>query len=142
MCIHIRNTMLSCHLGPSAVPTIISTDPGRRWCVLQWKIPEETGRNGVIQKYIIELEQTEDNKWNITHELTTYNFSFPASISYNLTNLTPHTTYKWRVAAATVKGTGPFTPEPKEFKTLEDGEVISNMKFNLIDFTEVWNNLS
>ena len=113
---------MSFALGPSSQPTKGRANPGRQWCVLQWKIPEETGRNGVIQKYIIELEQTEDNKWNITHELPTYNFSSPASISYNLTHLTPHTTYKWRVAAATVNGTGPFTPKPKEFTTLEDGE--------------------
>ena len=113
---------LSFGLGPSIQPTMRRSNPGRHWCVLQWKIPDETGRNGVIQKYIIELEQTEDNKWNITHELPTYDFSSPASISYNLTNLTPHTTYKWRVAAATVNGTGPFTPEPKEFTTSGDGE--------------------
>ena len=119
--------MQSCYLGPSSLPTMRRSNPGRRWCVLQWKIPKETGRNGVIQKYIIELEQTEDNKWNITHELPTYNFSSPASISYNLTNLTPHTTYKWRVAAATVNGTGPFTPTPKEFTTLEDGECIRDV---------------
>ena len=98
------------------------SNPGRRWCALQWNIPQASGRNGVIQKYIIELEQTEDNKWNITHELTTYNFSSPASISYNLTNLTPHTTNNWRVAAATVNGTGPFTPTPFPCTTLEDGE--------------------
>ena len=116
--------ILLCHLGPSAVPTIISTNPGRRWCVLQWEIPTATGRNGVIQKYIIELEQTEVNKWNITQDLPTYNFSSPASISYNLTNLTPHTTYKWRVAAATVNGTGPFAPNSLLFTTLEDGEYL------------------
>ena len=114
--------MQSCYLGPSSLPTRRLSNPGRRWCTLQWKIPEESGRNGVIQKYIIELEQTEDNKWNITHELPTYNFSCPASISYNLTNLTPHTTYKWRVAAATVNGSGPFTPTPFPCTTLEDGE--------------------
>ena len=97
------------------------SNPGHRWCVLQWKIPKETGRNGVIKKYIIELQKM-DNKWNITHELPTYNFSSPASVSYNLTNLTPHTTYKWRVAAATVNGTGPFALKPNKFTTLEDGE--------------------
>ena len=109
-------------IGPSSQPTMRQSNPERRWCVLQWNIPEETGRNGVIQKYIIELEQTEDNKWNITHELPTYNFSSPASISYNLTNLTPHTTYKWRVAGATVNGTGSFSPIPLLFTTMEDGE--------------------
>ena len=114
--------MLSCDVGPSSQPTTRRKITGRQWCVLQWKIPKETGRNGVIKKYIIELEQMEDNKWNITHELPTYNFSSPASISYNLTNLTPHTTYKWRVAAATVNGTGPFAPNPIQFRTLEDGE--------------------
>ena len=118
------SNVLSCDVGPSSRPPMRQNNPGRHWCVLQWKIPKETGRNGVIKKYIIELEQTEDNKWNITHELPTYNFSSPASISYNLTNLTPHTTYKWRVAAATVNGTGPFTLRAKKFTTLEDGECV------------------
>ena len=116
------------YVGPSAVPTIISTIPGRRWCLVQWEIPTATGRNGVIKKYIIELDKTEDNTSTHELELPTYDFSSPASISYNLTNLTPHTTYKWRVAAATVNGTGPFALEPIHFRTLEDGELISNMK--------------
>ena len=87
----------------------------------------------MIQKYIIELEQMEDNKWNITHELPTYNFSSPASISYNLINLTPHTTYKWRVAAATMNGTGPFTPDPNRFTTMEAREclVIDCIYYNI-----------
>ena len=112
---------------------MVHSNPGRHWCVIQWMIPEETGRNGVIKKYIIELEQTEDNKWNITHELPTYNFSSPASISYNLTNLTPHITYKWKVAAATENGTGTFTNRSNEFMTLEDGEYnILTMSFDII----------
>ena len=81
----------------------------------------EAGRNGVIRKYIIELEQTKD-KWNVTYILTNSTFSSPTIVRYNLTNLTPHTTYKWRVAAATVNGTGPFQLKPKKFMTLEDGE--------------------
>ena len=124
--------MQSCYPEPSSLPTMRFSNPGRRWCVLHWKIPEETGRNGVIQKYIIELGQTEDNKWNITHELPTYSFSSPASISYNLTNLSPHTTYKWRVAAATVNGTGPFAPKPNQFTTLEDCE---HLAFDCIHYT-------
>ena len=93
-----------------------------RWCALKWKIPPVSDRNGVIIKYIIELEQVNDTKWNITHNLVDYNFSSPSVVTYNVTNLTPYTNYKWRVAAATVNGTGPFSPNGKSFQTLEDGK--------------------
>ena len=89
-----------------------------RWCLIGWRIPEESGRNGIIIRYIIELNNT-----NITHELKHFNFSSPANVTHNLTNLTPYTTYKWRVAAATVNGTGHFNPNPVDFQTRQDGKL-------------------
>ena len=93
----------------------------------------------MISKYIIELGYRSITKRNITYELVKYNFSFPVNITHNVTNLTPYTTYMWRVAAATVNGTGPLSRSPKSFTTLQDGEadscghvkmIISNSKFS------------
>ena len=79
----------------------------------------------MISKYIIELGYGNITRWNITHELVKYNFSFPAYITHNVTNLTPYTTYMWRVAAATVNGTGPLSKSPASFTTLQDGKTDS-----------------
>ena len=93
-----------------------------QWCLVSWKIPPESGRNGIITRYIIELSNANGKVRNIIHKLKQFNFSFPNNVTYNLTNLTPYTTYKWKVAAATVNGTGPFTPNSVDFQTHEDGK--------------------
>ena len=99
---------------------------GSRWCLVRWKIPEESGRNGIITQYIIELSIANSNVQNITHKLEHPTFSSPDNVTHNLTNLTPYTKYKWKVAAATVNGTGPFSPTAGDFRTRQDG------KFNLL----------
>ena len=93
-----------------------------RWCLVSWKIPEERGRHGIITHYIIELNDANGKVWNITHELKQFNFSSPDNVTHNLTNLTPNTKYKWKVAAGTMNGTGLFTSISKKFHTHEDGK--------------------
>ena len=100
-----------------------------RWCLVSWKIPKQTGRNGIITRYIIELNNTNSEIRNITHELKQFNFSFPDHVTHNLTNLTPYTTYKWKVAAATVNGTGRFNPIAIDFRTHQDGKFHLLSKF-------------
>ena len=72
--------------------------------------------------YIIKLEEKLQNGTvsTIPYNLMHFNFSSPKNLDYNVTNLTPYTTYKWRVAAATVNGTGPY--HHNEFQTTEDGK--------------------
>ena len=104
-----------------------------RWCLISWRIPEECGRHGIIAQYIIELNNTDGGVRNITHELNQFNFSSPANVTHNLTNLTPNTKYRWRVAAATVNGTGPFTPSAVEFQTCPDGKFLHcSISFNFL----------
>ena len=94
----------------------------------------------MILKYIIELGYGNGiiTKWNITHELVMYNFSFPADITHNLTSLTPNTTYMWRVAAATVNGTGPLSKSSTSFITLQDGNVDSHGLVRVFLTQSVW----
>ena len=114
---------------PFSVPTDqVHIRNSSRWCLVSWKIPPERGRHGIITRYIIELDDANGKVWNIPHDLKQFNFSFPDNVTHNLTNLTPHTTYKWKVAAATVNGTGRFTPDSKQFQTHEEGICKQNYK--------------
>ena len=80
------------------------------WAVVGWSIPPETGRNGIIISYIIQLLGTRGGVVpNVTVAVQDPTFDTPESLTYNLTSLKPYTRYVWRVAATTSAGTGPFS---------------------------------
>ena len=122
LCLHIIVYLLTSSEPYSKPANRESACLSSRLCLISWKIPPVSGRHGIITHYIIELNNTNGEVWNITHDLKQFNFSFPDNVTHNLTNLTPFTIYKWKVAAATVNGTGRFTPNSREFRTHEDGK--------------------
>ena len=97
-----------------------------RWAVVGWGIPPETGRNGIIISYIIQLLGTRGVVVpNVTVAVQDPTFDTPESLTYNLTSLKPFTRYGWRVAATTTAGTGPLSSirTMSHFHTLQWSEL-------------------
>ena len=94
--------------------------------LLQWSIPLRSGRNGIILQYIIELyavtsqEGEFQNIKNFTVVLDNPTFDSPSTITYNVTDLSSNTVYRWRVAAVNSAGVGLFTTTAG-FTTSEEG---------------------
>ena len=85
-------------------------EKGAHWAVVGWGIPPETGRNGIIISYIVQLLDTHGAVVrNETVVVLDPTFDSPQSLAHNLTSLKPYTRYVWRVSATTTAGTGPFS---------------------------------
>ena len=82
---------------------------------MHWDPPPSSERNGVITEYTIEVENR-----NTGEILENSTLPIP-SRSKVVENLHPHTSYVYRIAAHTVVGRGPFTPD-YHIMTSEDGE--------------------
>ena len=103
-------------------------EPRSRSALLQWSLPPKKGRNGIITQYIMEL-------WVYVPEVEEFrsirNITVPndtphdsPNITYNVTALTPYTSYAWKVAAVNDAGVGVLTSSI-DFTTLQDGEAMS-----------------
>ena len=91
-----------------------------------WGFPPETGRNGIIISYIVQLLDTHGAVVrNETVAVQDPTFDSPQSLAHNLTSLKPNTRYVWRVAATTNAGTGPFSSigTMSHFRTLQWSEL-------------------
>ena len=60
---------------------------------------------------------------NYTVVIDNPTFDEPTTSQYTLATLTPHTYYRWRVAAVNEAGIGPFSAL-NSFWTLQDGECV------------------
>ena len=100
-------------------------EKGAHWAVVGWGIPPETGRNGIIISYIVQLLDTHGAVVrNVTVAVQDPTFDSPRSLAHNLTSLKPYTRYVWRVAAATSAGTGPSSiGTMSTFRTLQWSEL-------------------
>jgi hypothetical protein len=88
---------------------------GTDWINLVWVPPSSYHRNGIIIKYIIGLSARDDD---IVVDVENPAFNTPNNVNYNITGLSPGTSYELRVAAATVNGTGPYSSR-RRIKTVE-----------------------
>ena len=98
------------------------------WAMVNWSIPPETGRNGIIISYIVQLlDRHGAVVRNETVAVEDPTFDSPQSLAHNLTSLKPYTRNVWRVAATTTAGTGPFSSigTMAQFLTLEWSELYS-----------------
>jgi hypothetical protein len=94
---------------------------------LHWSIPSNDSRNGIILQYAVRLYITESvsqgrrvrSVGNYTVVIDNPTFDEPTTSQYTLATLTPHTYYRWRVAAVNDAGMGPFS-ELNSFWTLQD----------------------
>ena len=109
--------------APSAPPKrIVVREKEAHWAAVGWGIPPETGRNGIIISYIVQLLDTHGGVvWNVIVAVQEPTFDSPQSLGHNLTSLKPYTRYVWRVAATTSAGVGPFTSTgaSAQFRTLQ-----------------------
>ena len=74
---------------------------------LQWGLPPESERNGIITQYVVECTGIASVQSPVVPNSPT--FSTPPSLQQLLTRLAPFTNYSCRVAATNVNGTGPFS---------------------------------
>ena len=112
--------------APSAPPVMREVKEIRaRWAVVGWGIPLETGRNGIIISYIVQLLDMKGAVVrNVTVAVQNPTFDSPQSLAHNLTSLKPYTSYVWRVAATTAAGSGPFSiGTMARFSTLQWSEL-------------------
>ena len=101
-------------------------EKGAHWAVVNWSIPPEAGRNGIIISYIVQLLDTHGAVVrNETVAVQDPTFDSPQSLAHNLTSLKPNTRYVWRVAATTSAGTGPFVSvhTASRFRTVQLSEL-------------------
>ena len=90
--------------------------------MVNWGIPPEAGRNGIIISYIVQLLDTHGAVVrNETVAVQDPTFDSPQSLAHNFTSLKPYTRYLWRVAATTTAGAGPFS-SASHFRTQESSE--------------------
>ena len=124
------------HLAPCSFPSPtapfvppemhVVKEKGAHWAVVGWGIPPETGRNGIIISYIVQLLDTHGAVVrNETVAVEDPTFDSPQSLAHNLTSLKPYTIYLCRVAATTSAGVGPFTSTggTAQFHTLQWSEL-------------------
>ena len=74
---------------------------------LQWGLPPESERNGIITQYVLECPGIASVQSPVVP--TSPTFSTPPSLQQSLTGLAPFTSYSCRVAATNVNGAGPFS---------------------------------
>ena len=74
---------------------------------LQWGLPPESERNGIITQYVVECTGIASVQSPVVPNSPT--FSTPPSLQQLLTRLAPFTNYSCRVAATNVNGTGLFS---------------------------------
>ena len=82
-----------------------------------WVPPSPRYRNGIIDKYIIDLPLNDDIIFDVENPA----FNTPNTVNFNITGLSPGTIYTLRVAAATVNGTGPYSSQ-RRIRTVETGK--------------------
>ena len=74
---------------------------------LQWGLPPESERNGIITQYVVECTGSASVQSPVVPPSPTFNT--PPSLQQLLTGLVPFTSYSCRVAATNVNGTGPVS---------------------------------
>ena len=87
---------------PSSAPSnLITSSITSTGVVFSWSNLPLSSQNGIITGYIVNLvEISSGNAWNYTSNTTSLSL---------LAVLSPHTTYKFAIAAQTVIGNGPFS---------------------------------
>lgn len=75
---------------------------------MSWNPPDPEDQNGVITEYHLLIDFPDVMEFNSTNT------------SVEIKNLKPHTTYRVKIAAATIAGIGPYSAV-LSFQTLEDG---------------------
>ena len=85
---------------PSAPQSLIASDITYTTISVSWRPPLMP--NGIILRYDLEFKETND-------PLFTRRFPSPTQRNYVITDLSPGTTYVFRIAAVTIVGHGPFT---------------------------------
>ena len=83
---------------PSA-PTALTTTPGDKFVTLGWVAPSSNG-GSAITTYVVE-QSTDGTSWSESLRTT--------ALTATVTGLTPRVTYRFRVAAVNVVGTGSFS---------------------------------
>ena len=113
--------------APSAPPKkAVVREKQAHWALVGWGIPPETGRNGIIISYIVQLLDTHGAVVrNETVAVEDPTFDSPQSLAHTFTSLKPYTRYVWRVAATTTAGVGPFSSASAsaQFHTLQWSEL-------------------
>lgn len=105
---------VSYSLVPSGPPTRpVSSDVTSTSFTLMWQPPPLQTHNGIITHYKLQLENT---RTSVAHFITVHS----SSLSHNVVDLSPYTSYECSVAALTVNGTGPYSSE-HSVQTSEDG---------------------
>ena len=93
---------------PSSPPEGVELVPDNSTSLrLQWGLPPESERNGIITQYVVECTGIASVQSPVVP--TSPTFSTPPSLQQLLTGLDPFTSYSCRVAATNVNGTGPFS---------------------------------
>ncbi len=105
------NSVINIHfVAPSGHPRSLKTKPvSSSSIMLSWDPPLLHERNGIITSYTVYL-----NVDDITKEYTT------ANTTLTVVDLLPFTTYTFSIAASTIIGQGPSSPQIMEI-TSEDG---------------------
>ena len=103
-------------IAPSAPPQSVSESVQSSTGVfIQWSPPQTSDTNGIIRSYTVILVNTR------TGTVASYSAT---NTNINITNLSPHTEYRYNVSATTVSA-GPFsssmtftTPEAGQYQCL------------------------
>ena len=107
-------------IAPTGSPIVNESRQTSRSLHLQWKPPSPEEQNGIITRYTLQVVYQE------TGEISE-NQTLPVSWSV-VEGLHPHTIYMYRIAAHTVAGQGPFTPD-YSITTLEEGKLTIFMQW-------------
>lgn len=111
--VYVSKIIMLQHAVPSGVVQDLQVTelfPSR--AVFSWQPPKLEYQNGVITEYQFSISVDFSND--------TIQIVFPNTTG-EVNNLQPYTTYRVRIAASTVVGTGPLG-ETLIFRTLEDGK--------------------
>lgn len=104
-------TYFSSHIAPSGPPTsFVSSSVGTESAVLSWSLPEQQKRNGIVNGYNLQCQET---CGIIVVNVTT------RDIDISISNLRPATQYECKVSAFTAVGEGPWAV--MNFTTNSDG---------------------
>ena len=111
-----QNLSFFINSAPTGPPVLNESiqQAGVRQLHLQWNPPEPQQQNGVITSYTICIGEREDGM----EDCELYSTS---STNMTVTGLLPYTVYRYKIAADTSVGRGPYTGE-FSIQTLEDGE--------------------
>ena len=103
--------------APTGCPSDLSATPSRTTAKLSWKAVPIEKRNGFITGYTVEVRGPNLDSKDI-YEVAAFEKGYG---SIEISNLTPFTSYTFKVSAKTNAGVGPAAQE-YTFKTLDEGK--------------------